>query len=185
MLLPSLIWGHLWDEHPVSATGQSCRQSQVTTAITTNHTQSMELLLGRLENTRAVRSWIRAFQSVVVIKIDHFIIIIAYYPFWGLGRKQEFSKHLDHFMNDNQEKGRDPGDWQEDRNGELGYRAQERESLGDRIQDDGALGGRGQATRHRELELAGTVKRHRELEPARTEKGYGELEPEGTAIVHR
>lgn len=30
MLLPSFIWGHLWDEHPVSATGQSCHQSQVT-----------------------------------------------------------------------------------------------------------------------------------------------------------
>lgn len=29
MLLPPIIWGHLWDEHPVSTTGKSGHQSQV------------------------------------------------------------------------------------------------------------------------------------------------------------
>ena len=33
-------------------------------------------------------------QKIVYMSIVYIIIIIAYYPFWGLGRKQEFSKHL-------------------------------------------------------------------------------------------
>ncbi|TNN29581.1 hypothetical protein EYF80_060271 [Liparis tanakae] len=56
------------------------------------------------------------------------------------------------------EKEEGPRQWQrqsggpEDRNGELGYLAQERKSLGDQVQEEGALGVRGQATRHGELE---------------------------------
>jgi len=73
---------------------------------------------------------------------------------------------------DHQAKGCALGGGPEDRNGELGYRAQERESLGDRLQKEGALGVRGQAMRHRELE------------PAAAAKGHAELKPEGTAAGH-
>jgi len=55
-----------------------------------------------------------------------------------------------------QAKGCAPGGGPEDRNGELRYLAQERESLGNQVQEEGALGVRGQATRHGELEPAGT-----------------------------
>ncbi|TNN23826.1 hypothetical protein EYF80_066052 [Liparis tanakae] len=83
----------------------------------------------------------------------------------------------------------------EDRNGELGYRAQERESLGGQVQEEGALGVWGQATRHRVLEPDGTG--HEEPgkgEPAtgQTEAGQGEsgpykreMEPAGTTAEHR